>query len=106
MVHKGNGVVKGLVEKVGKHYIHVKCHWYVVQFYKDSRLQKPPTYGYTYEVFTLYEWERRQLFRDDVLVRLQDLAQHGKNAGDMTIEELKALSACLEVAQKARDNRR
>lgn len=54
-------------------------------------------------VYTDYEYQSMKLWREDVLPKLEGLAQHYKNAGNMTHEELKALSAVLELSTKARD---
>jgi len=49
---------------------------------------------------------RAGLFHNEVFPKLNDLLRGPFGMGDMTKEELKVLSACLDVAIAARDNKR
>ena len=50
--------------------------------------------------------QRVEVWNNEVIPRLRSLLQSDQSMGVTTLEELKALSACLGVAIKARDNNR
>lgn len=58
------------------------------------------------DVFTLIERKCMELFREEVIPKLEDLARDYKNSGDMTLEEIKALSAVLQLATNQREGKR